>query len=530
MRVLLTLLLVLGTGNCAPRITSVHNAASLGRLGTPNYPVAPGSLVRIVGEGLGPEEAVRAEGFPAPKELGGVTVQVTGSGQTLEAWVVEASATRVTFLLPSTARVGDFLVRVRYREETSPGASMAVAMRSFGIFTSNGLGSGPADGDFSLLKAVTPGQTVTVRGTGLGAIDASDGDAPRVGDLRTGLQVFVGMREAKVTNAGRASCCPGVDEVTFTVPEGTEGCYVPVVTVMEDVLDGRLYGQRKSVSNAATIAVASDGGVCSDPLGLSGADLTKLQSLDAARVGVVLLGHTYSNADLGRSPVGVDRGWARFQSVPGLKLLRAAGIFGLPAAGTCLHLAYDNAVDAVVVDAGGAALDAGAALRVNGPSGGISLTRGSDGSYTATAGKEFFVGGTYELAGDGGADVGGFSAAFSVPAPVVWSNKSRSNPLSRFSRLHLEWQGGLPGEFVTLFAMTQNNAANVYAVCTERAEVGVIEDPVFGPYTLPIDSRDFGGSLPGLIGMGSFAVRRFEAPGLDFGLVGVSFFDAIFSP
>lgn len=515
--------------DAAPKITRVANAAGFGRYGTPSWPVAPGSLVTLTGQGLGPEEAVKAQGFPLANELGGVAVQIVAGTQTLDAWVVAAASNSVTFLLPSRTRTGDALVRLRYQGEAGL-AQMGIVPRNFGIFSANGRGTGPADVSLSLSTAARPGQTITLRGTGLGAIDGDDAAAPRPGDLRTGIHVLVGTREANVTYAGRAECCPGVDEVRFEVPDGVEGCYVPVATLLDDALDARTYRQRQSVSNTVTLAVSSDGGPCRDLTGLNGEDLKKLEQNGMAKAGVILLGHTFdSSVDLRRNPAGADRALASFAQAGTAQLLASAGILGLPSPGACISNPYDDNVPALALP-GGTPLDAGTELRIESPGGTLIAARNSDGAYAAAAAPKYFTAGTYEVSnGDGGAGVGPFRATLTAPAPVIWTNKDTAYPRGRNSALKFEWQGGRTGEYVVVFTMAENNAAKIYTVCTERAEVGVFTTPAHGPFSLPIDSNEFGG-LPGLIGFGSVFTTRFDAPGLDAGLLGVSFLDAIFSP
>jgi uncharacterized protein (TIGR03437 family) len=47
-------------------------------------------------------------------------------------------------------------------------------------------------------------------------------------------EVYVGGKRAAVTYKGRSGCCAGIDQIVFTVPEGVEGCYVPVVVKTGD--------------------------------------------------------------------------------------------------------------------------------------------------------------------------------------------------------------------------------------------------------------------------------------------------------
>jgi uncharacterized protein (TIGR03437 family) len=100
------------------------------------------------------------------------------------------------------------------------------------------------------VNAAHPGDQLVIWGTGLGA----DPTAP--------VQVRVGGVVAIVGSQGRASCCSGVDQIQFTVPDGVPGCYVPVAVQTSG-----------GISNFATISIAPSGSACSDPLGWSASDL-----------------------------------------------------------------------------------------------------------------------------------------------------------------------------------------------------------------------------------------------------------------
>jgi len=69
----------------------------------------------------------------------------------------------------------------------------------------------------------------------------------------SGVEVFVGVKSAKVIYGGRSGCCVGVDQISFEIPAGVTGCYVPVVVRSGGTL-----------SNFVSIAIASAGGHCSD--------------------------------------------------------------------------------------------------------------------------------------------------------------------------------------------------------------------------------------------------------------------------
>jgi len=80
-----TLTAVFAAALCAqPRITSIQNHAANIVAGMPNYAIAQGSIMAIRGTGLGPAEALTQEP-DLDRNLGGVSVRITGGGSTTEA-------------------------------------------------------------------------------------------------------------------------------------------------------------------------------------------------------------------------------------------------------------------------------------------------------------------------------------------------------------------------------------------------------------------------------------------------------------
>lgn len=76
---------------------------------------------------------------------------------------------------------------------------------------------------------------------------------PLPGDLRgVDVEVFVGGIPATIVYRGRSGCCAGLDIVRFATPESVDGCYVPVVVVVDGVS-----------SNFTTLPVSPSGGTCS---------------------------------------------------------------------------------------------------------------------------------------------------------------------------------------------------------------------------------------------------------------------------
>ena len=75
-----------------------------------------------------------------------------------------------------------------------------------------------------------------------------------------------------------AGCCAGIDQIVFTIPDGVQGCYVPLV-----VKNGN------NVSNYTSIAVSQNGGACSDPFGYTSSELSTAANTGKLNVGSVSL-------------------------------------------------------------------------------------------------------------------------------------------------------------------------------------------------------------------------------------------------
>lgn len=241
----------------------VVNNASYRKAGTPGYGIAQGSLFAVFGEKLGPANLFVAGAWPLGESLAGTSVEVTVGEVTLKAIPVYTSARQVGAVLPSHTPAGEGTIVVRYDGETSAPASIRIVPRSFGIFTQNSAGHGPANAQQVRADAKRPmnsasepahaGELICLWGTGIGPVTGDEAATPRPGDMGVELEVLVGDRPAKVVYRGRSGCCAGIDEVYFHVPEGVQDCAAPVVV--------RISGR---TSNIATLAVADERGVCGD--------------------------------------------------------------------------------------------------------------------------------------------------------------------------------------------------------------------------------------------------------------------------
>ncbi|MGH9723067.1 MAG: hypothetical protein ACRD8O_22885, partial [Bryobacteraceae bacterium] len=140
------LLVAAGTALAAPAISSrgIYNAASYIPFGAPNAGVAQGGMFVIFGAEMGPATLQIINAFPLPANLGGTSVRVTVGGTNVDALMIYTSAGQLAAILPSSTPLGDAEVRVTYNGQTSPPETVRVVRNSFGIFTRNQGGTGPA--------------------------------------------------------------------------------------------------------------------------------------------------------------------------------------------------------------------------------------------------------------------------------------------------------------------------------------------------------------------------------------------------
>jgi uncharacterized protein (TIGR03437 family) len=517
----------------------VFNQASPAQPGALNSGIAQGAAFTIAGKGLGNAGIVRAEGFPLTTSLGDVAVTITVGATKVDAYVLSVSESQIVALLPSGTPTGDAVLTVAFKGETSAPEALTVVRRNFGVFTLNESGSGPAlahvfnpdtdpplnpQGDqpvISLIAPARPGQTITLWGTGLGPV-MNEANGPAPGDFDPRVTIYVGGIQAKVRYRGRSSCCAGIDQIVFDVPEGVQGCYVSIQVAGAGLLstqENRTIPLEHTVSNSVTIPVAPDGSPCTDPTGLSGQQLTAMQKGSAARIASI----SFTRRAPELEEATQDSAVARFSQFEFARFLRSRGIFGLPAKGSCVQYQVGPAEQDSPDPVRAQSLDAGAALSVSGPNGLRELPKGQDGAYASYLGGRnpggasspgYLAAGNYTLSGQGGADVGAFEAKFTIPAPLTWTNKSPAALARSFSPT-FRWEGGESSGYVIAAAFGRNDLTGFYTVCTAEPS----------DRTLTIPSYVYAGivqhtsSAPGIVWIAAGSVSPFEAPGIDFGFI-----------
>ncbi len=464
----------------APR--GIVNGASFMPAGLPGGSIAQGSLFSIFGVNLGPSSSP-ALTFPLATTLGGVSVKVTEGTKSVDAIPVFVSAGQINAIMPSNAPLGRVSIRVTTTINGAPAfgpvSPATVVGASFGVFSAGNGGFGPGLIQDYVSQQQTPlnspsapaqpGQLVMLYGTGLGPIQAPDNVAPPSGNLAS-VEVFVGGQAANVLYHGRSSCCSGLDQINFQVPSAAPaGCWVPV--------QARINGAM--VSNTVTMAISADGSPCSDP-----ANALSQPFLAGQKIGAIAVLHSDVIEDIGYSSaksVLTDAAMLTFQQ----EQPSAAGpfhpIFSLPPVGTCS--AYTAPGDLLAGDSfpgpltTGSFLNAGSSFNLNSPGGLRILNRpatnernfqplGSTFTGSLVPSTLYLVPANYVLTGFGGADVGPFTAKFTLPSPfgLTWTNRAQTETVDRTQPLTLNWTGAPSGQQVIIFGAGVDVPTNTTAM------------------------------------------------------------------
>jgi uncharacterized protein (TIGR03437 family) len=554
-------LLCAASATAQPKITGGPvNAASYIGPGRPNSSIAQGSMFIVFGQNMGPANLVQINSLPVPATLGGTSIRVTVGGTTVNALMIYSSGGQVAAVLPSNAATGDGTLTLTFNNQTSAPAPIRVIPSSFGMFTRNSGGSGPAivqnfisqtqQPTNGLIAAAQPGQTVILWGTGLGPVAGNEAAAPLPGDLGVPVDVYVGNQPAIIAYRGRSGCCVGIDQIVFTVPPGVEGCYIPVA-----VRAGGVTG------NIGTMSIKSASNVCSDPMGFSPADLAKVQSNSPITVADIAL--TRAQASLNFPGLGTGSGTfeyaeSEFKNYRALDLLAAnrggVGGFSLPAntplptvGCTISQFGYKNLFQSIIPSGGGDGtanreLDAGVSINITGAAGTQKLPRNGTvnsfeyypsgilgGSFTGTlpglptAGPLFFNPGSFTIDdGSGGADIGAFKANVTVPASTLtWTNQDSFTNVPRSQDLQLTWSGGSANVAVFGSSADPNTNALTAFTCVAPAGASQMTVPSWVLGALPASGLSSEGARVGYLSIATVLSQpvRFQASGVDAGFI-----------
>lgn len=528
----------------------ILNAASYASPQLPGGAIAQGSIFVVFGARMGPA-AIALAGFPLPSTLAGTNVKVTSGGQTLDCPLVYTLAGQLAAILPSQTPVGNATLTVTFSGQSSTPRSFRVVASSFGTFSLNQGGSGPgvitnyesqtSQPINTALKAAKPGQTLILYGTGLGGLPAGtpdNGAAPALAINQSSVELYVGGRRASVAYAGRAPGFAGLDQINFVVPNGVDGCSIPVGIKIGNI-----------VSNYTTIAVAQNGGTCQDPLGLTSAQLDRIANGGTLKLGSIALVRAEVEITLpfiGTQSIKTDTGTASFVEYTAQTINSGAqlSVGGVSSIGTCFVFTGTASQVTPVDPIRPRGLDAGIGINVTGPKGAkiLKQTPGLIGSYSETLAsgglsipgapssgdpEGYIVAGNYTFNnGSGGADVRGFTASFTQAQPVVWTNKAVITTVNRGQGVTVNWTGGDPNGFIQIYGFSSSavseNAVTGFFSCLERSSAGSFNVPAAILLALPPSPA---GSATGFTPIGALGVggvsapREFTAGGLDSGTI-----------
>lgn len=509
------------------------NGASYALYGLPNGNLAQGSIAIAFGKNLGPSAIAFTPAFPLADTVGGTSVTITINGTTYKGYPLYSVATQVAFLIPSATPTGTGTVALRFNGQTSNTAPITIVKSSFGAFARNQAGSGP--GIFfnaeqskapvnDLLTPAVQGQIVTLWGTGLGPVAGNDVSAPQPGNLSPAIpvQVIVGGVTVTPDYAGRSGCCGGVDQINFRLPTSVDGCYVPVLVRIGNV-----------ISNATTLAVIKPGQNTCSSLAVSSTALDSIRtkgsyvdgsiSLIRSSVNSSAQGFTFSSTS--------DTASASFVKFDPTTLLNYSGSGQYTSLGACTVY---QATDAAVTDpAQPIGLNAGTVTLTKPGNAARTLSSPIVGQYflslgTSTtipgvpAGSLFLDPGDYTVAATGGpgaSDIGPFSVTFKMPAAVNWTNAASLNTVVRANGARFDWSAPNTGTMLITGSSTvqvPNSTKTVLGgfYCLTNASNLTFTVPPAVLLYLPATNVDGGG----FVGLYNFTSPvTFSAKNLDVG-------------
>ncbi len=419
--------------------------------------LAPGTVFVIFGSNMGPASIATATAPNYPAILGGTSVTFTPSaGGPITAKMVYSLAGQIAGLLPSSASPGTYAVTVTYNSQTSPPQNVTVVARSFGIATSKSAGNGTAqatignvNGGLSLtrftpgsvafggytwtLTPAHPGDTLVLWGTGGGADPANDTGGTSGDQTATGkFIVNVGGTPITPLYAGAASGYPGLWQINFTLPS----------TIAPNCFAALQVSAGGQLGNAATIPIAATGQTSCSAAGFTPSTLS---SLDAGG-NITFAGLTIGKLTFYTKGVPAETDlfggpFSRFNA--GEWLIPFSG----PQVGPCLILNETYPAGGKEPSAADAYLDAGSGLALSGPGapagGSITpvVTPNGPVYITKPSGSSLTAGGTYTISGQGGIQVGPFTATSTIPASFDISNLNSLATINRAQPLTINWTG-----------------------------------------------------------------------------------------
>ncbi|MGB7761918.1 MAG: hypothetical protein WBL61_18940 [Bryobacteraceae bacterium] len=503
-------------GPAAPQITMVQNNYSYILPNAPNYGIAPGTLVIILGSALaapGSQAVLQNPADTLPNTLNGASVSLTVNGTTVHPVFYYAIPTVLGVVIPSSTPVGTGTITVSYNNVNSAPFPIKIVAHAFGFDNYGGGLAAVTDNTTGKLittgNSAKPGENIVFWGAGDGA-DTSNTDVgpPTHYDNLSGITaLYFGGVQVPILYQGR-SPYQGVDQINVTVPANAPtGCAVSVAAVSGT-------GSGAVSSNFVSLPIATGGGTCVDPIALvSPIEVGTLSGKTTVKFGGISVDQLTDSSGI------VDEAAAIFYSITGSSLTGYESNTQ-PSLGSCFVTQYNSTTPVSPFTMTG--LDAGT-VSVNGPPNGtVQLKEEEAGIYIAgnlgIAGLPSFTipssGGpfTYDFVGTGGADVGAFNGSVVFPVPLVWTNASSDGTVTRASGVTTTWTGGASNTYVHISgsAVSSNLAFSASFVCNALWSAGTFTVPPAVLLALPA-------------GSGSLSVSNYtnpapvNIPDLDFG-------------
>jgi hypothetical protein len=162
------------------------------------------------------------------------------------------------------------------------------------------------------------------------------------------------------------------------------------------------------------------------------------------------------------------------------------------------------------------------------PGGGLILYSSSL-DQTATS----LVAGPYTFTGPGGADIGPFSANYTMPPLFAWTNQSSITTVNRANGVTVNWTGGNPTGYVSITGSSTYYGGTVATTivasfsCTARVSDQTFTVPPVVLLALPPSGSALPGgvAVPGELTVSTYDVQTFPPPsGIESAAVSSSFF------
>ena len=288
------------------------------------------------------------------------------------------------------------------------------------------------------------------------------------------------------------------------------------------------------MSNVVSMGISESGGVCSADV------LPQIESIivKGGRFGKAIAMRATTRQDLGtKAAVDVTADYhASYGFDVATNDFPYHPMYSFPPAGTCNSSMFQGDLLKGDVLPGTmpetAPLDFGSPFMLTGPHGTRTLTSifmgtragylGGSVSNNILPSTLFLDPGSFTLKGFGGNDIGAFSATFSIPQPVTWTNRDQLSAIDRSQPLTISWTGGDSGQIITLVGFAEDLPTNSSAMFTCIAQAGAnsltVPTAILAnlPATRgnPLQSKDviYLVTLPGV------SVKNLNASGLDAGL------------